>query len=106
MVDDFTRLLDAENIVLSLSGLDQSDLYWVRRLLRALGRHLRIPHSEPRLIMSGRGYSRTELLASFYALALSVRQWRQVRQSFGVANTGGFDGMARLYGTGWCHTRC
>ena len=33
------RLLDAENVVLSLSGLDQSDLCWIRRLLRALGRH-------------------------------------------------------------------
>ncbi|KAL4066709.1 hypothetical protein J3A83DRAFT_4259044 [Scleroderma citrinum] len=32
-----TPIPNAENIVLSLSGLNQSDLCWIRRLLRALG---------------------------------------------------------------------
>jgi len=30
-------MIDAEHIVLSLSGLDQSELCWTKRLLRALG---------------------------------------------------------------------
>lgn len=44
--------------MLSLSGLDQSDLCWIRRLLRALGRHLGGSLSKSHLIAA-----RQELLS-------------------------------------------